>query len=94
MKKYKYISLFSGGGIGDIGFRNAGYTPIVMNEIDWKRAELLKTNYSDAHIVVGDISTHIEEIYEKAMEMLNGERLFMIVATPLVRGCLRMALVP
>lgn len=86
VKEYKYISLFSGGGIGDIGFRNAGYTPIVMNEIDWKRAELLKSNYSDAHIVVGDISTHLEEIYEKAMKMLNGERLFMIVATPPCQG--------
>lgn len=86
MEKYKYISLFSGGGIGDIGFRNAGYIPIVMNEIERNRAEILMNNYSDTYIVVGDISTHIEEIYEKAMKKLDGERLFMLVATPPCQG--------
>lgn len=86
MEEYKYISLFSGGGIGDIGFRNAGYIPIVMNEIEENRAEILKRNYPDTHIVVGNISAHIEDIYEKAIEKLNGERLFMIVATPPCQG--------
>lgn len=86
MEKYKYISLFSGGGIGDIGFRNAGYIPIVMNEKEENRAEILKSNYPDTDIVVGDISTHIEEIYEKAMRKLEDERLFMLVATPPCQG--------
>ncbi len=86
MGKYKYISLFAGGGIGDIGFRNAGYIPIVMNEIEENRAEILKSNYSDTNIVVGDISTHIEEIYEKAMKKLKDERLFLLVATPPCQG--------
>ena len=45
MKKYKYVSLFSGGGIGDIGFKNAGYIPIVMNELEENRAEIIKNNY-------------------------------------------------
>lgn len=86
MEKYKYISLFAGGGIGDIGFRNAGYIPIVMNEIEENRAEILKSNYSDTNIVVGDISTHIEEIYEKAIKKLKDERLFLLVATPPCQG--------
>lgn len=86
MEKYKYVSLFSGGGIGDIGFKNAGYIPIVMNEIEKDRAEILKSNYSDAQIIVGDISTHLEEIYEKTMKKLNGERLFMLAATPPCQG--------
>lgn len=86
MEKYKYISLFSGGGIGDIGFRNAGYNPIVMNELEEKRAEILKRNYPDTHVIVGDISTHIEEIYKKALEKLEGERLFLLVATPPCQG--------
>lgn len=86
VETYKYISLFSGGGIGDIGFRDAGYIPIVMNEIEESRAEILKRNYPDTYVVVGDILTHIEEICEKAAKKLNGERLFMLVATPLPRN--------
>lgn len=86
MKRYNYISLFSGGGIGDIGFRKAGYTPIVMNELEENRAEIIKNNYSDSCVVVGDIATHLEEIYKLAIKKLNGERLFMLVATPPCQG--------
>lgn len=86
METFKYISLFSGGGIGDIGFRKAGYIPIIMNELEEKRAQILEKNYPDSNIIVGDISTHIEEIYEKAVEELDGERLFMLVATPPCQG--------
>lgn len=86
METYKYISLFSGGGIGDIGFRNAGFLPIIMNEIDANRAEILKNNYKNTEIIVGDISKHVHEIYDKAIKQLNGERLFMIVATPPCQG--------
>ena len=86
MKRYNYISLFSGGGIGDIGFRKAGYTPIVMNELEENRAEIIKNNYSDSCVVVGDIATHLEEIYKQAIKKLNGERLFMLVATPPCQG--------
>ena len=86
MKEYKYISLFSGGGIGDIGFRNADYIPIVMNELEENRAEIIKNNYPDSDVIVGDIATHLEEIYEKALKKLNGERLFMLVATPPCQG--------
>ena len=85
-KKYMYISLFSGGGIGDMGFRNAGLDPIVMNELEPNRAELLANNYKNAEIVVGDISTHLDEIYLKTIERLKGERLFMISATPPCQG--------
>lgn len=86
MKKYKYVSLFSGGGIGDIGFKNAGYIPIVMNELEENRAEIIKNNYPDSYVVVGDIATHLEEIYNQAVKKLNGERLFMISATPPCQG--------
>lgn len=86
MEQYKYISLFSGGGIGDIGFKKAGFTPIVMNELENSRAEIIKNNYKQAHVVVGDISEHLEEIYQSAVEKLNGDRLFMIVATPPCQG--------
>ena len=86
MKKYKYVSLFSGGGIGDIGFKNAGYIPIVMNELEENRAEIIKNNYPDSYVVVGDIATHLEEIYNQAVKKLNGERLFMISATALPRN--------
>lgn len=86
MSDYKYISLFSGGGIGDLGFKRAGFTPLVMNEIDVKRAELLSNNYPGADVIVGDISEHVDEIYYKTKKKLNGTPLFMIVATPPCQG--------
>lgn len=86
MESYKYISLFSGGGIGDIGFKKEGFCPIVMNELEEKRAEIIKNNYKDADVIVGDISEHISDIYDSAIRQLDGERLFMIIATPPCQG--------
>lgn len=86
MCNYKYISLFSGGGIGDIGFRKAGLIPIVLNELEANRAEIISNNYREATVIVGDISEHINEIYEATIAKLNGERLFMLSATPPCQG--------
>lgn len=86
MEKYKYVSLFSGGGIGDKGFKDAGLMPIVMNELDVDRANIIRSNYHETSIVVGDIAAHMDEIYNKTVKSLAGERLFMLVATPPCQG--------
>lgn len=49
-----YGSLFSGGGLADIGAKAAGYTLVFANEIDPKIAEVYRRNLGD-HVRVGNV---------------------------------------
>jgi DNA (cytosine-5)-methyltransferase 1 len=51
----KVVSLFSGGGLMDLGFVNAGYDVIWANDVEPAAIKAYKTNLGD-HIVEGDIS--------------------------------------
>lgn len=86
MRNFKYVSLFSGGGIGDLGFKRAGFSPVVMNELEEKRAELVKVNYPMSKVVVGDIVEKVNEIANLTRNELAGDELFMISATPPCQG--------
>src|SRR5258706_5717006 len=50
----KFISLFSGGGLADVGARMAGFELVAANEIDKRIADVYRLNHGD-HIRVGDI---------------------------------------
>ncbi|MBX7000558.1 DNA cytosine methyltransferase [Bacillus sp. FSL K6-0046] len=84
-----YISLFSGGGIGDIGFRKAGLKPIVLNELENYRAQIAKRNFPEANVIKGDIKDKLKEIEiftKNFLETKNSEELFLISATPPCQG--------
>lgn len=49
-----FISLFSGGGLADVGAKAAGFTLAAANEIDQGIAGVYRRNHGD-HILVGDI---------------------------------------
>ncbi|MCH4336393.1 DNA cytosine methyltransferase [Staphylococcus haemolyticus] len=83
---YEYISLFSGGGIGDIGFRKAGLTPIIMCEKEKSRSDLLKLNFPKSKIINEDINNVIDEIEKETKDLLNNKELFLISATPPCQG--------
>lgn len=87
-KKLPYISLFSGGGIGDTGFVNAGLSPIIMSELEQSRANLLSLNFPDSKIIVGDVNNQIDNITKQSREILKkiDEELFLISATPPCQG--------
>jgi DNA (cytosine-5)-methyltransferase 1 len=84
-----YVSIFSGGGIGDTGFRKAGLTPIILNELDEARAALAQLNFPEAEVIVGDVNEKISEIENLCNERLKklgvGE-LFLLSATPPCQG--------
>jgi DNA (cytosine-5)-methyltransferase 1 len=50
----KFISLFSGGGLADVGAKAAGFELAAANEIDPAIAETYQVNHGD-HIRVGDV---------------------------------------
>lgn len=49
------ISLFSGAGGLDLGFRIAGFRIIIANEIDSKICPTFRANFPDVHLIEGDI---------------------------------------
>jgi len=74
------ISLFSGAGIGDKGFESAGYQFLLQSELKEERAALIKTNFPNSHIMIGDIVTDEQKIIRKTREILKGKELFAMIA--------------
>jgi len=56
-KKPKVISLFSGAGGMDIGFKNAGFEIAVAVEFDPSCCNTLRANNPNLEIIQGDISS-------------------------------------
>lgn len=80
------ISLFSGGGIGDLAMRAAGIDLLVANEKEEQRVKVLKSNYPEADIIAGDIESKLDEITQVSQERLKGRRLDFLLATPPCQG--------
>jgi len=80
------ISLFSGGGIGDLGIEYGSKIPIIaFCEVDKNRQKLLRGNYPNAE-VFGDISAEKKEIIAFVKRELQGKRPLMITMSPPCQG--------
>lgn len=80
------ISLFSSSGIGDLGLKANGIKTVIANELLAERMKLFQNNYPDAKCFLGDIWELQEDIIEYYKANYD-EAPFMILATPLVKGC-------
>ena len=49
------ISLFTGGGVGDLALRAAGVDVLVASELLADRAEVYRANYPESEMIVGDV---------------------------------------
>lgn len=63
MNRNSAISLFSGAGGMDVGFRNAGFDTIWANDKDKDACETFKLNHK-SHIVCGGIEEHLSDLAE------------------------------
>ena len=81
------ISLFSGGGIGDLGIQYSSQIEgiIAFCEVNKNRQKLLRYNYPDAEIF-GDISEDKKKIIKFAKSKLEGKRPLMITMSPPCQG--------
>jgi len=81
------FSLFSGAGIGDIGFQSEGIEFIAMSEINKDMAKLLQLNFPKAKIF-GDIYEDKTEIINhiKNVEMENNQKIFLGCCTAPCQG--------
>lgn len=75
------VSLFSGAGIGDVGFRAAGVRLLGLCELDPDRAALARLNFPDARTFVGDVAERADALCRHA-----GEGLFLLACTAPCQG--------
>lgn len=82
----KAISLFACGGIGDLGLRHAGFDVLVANELLGERAEIFKFNYPNTLMITGDIWHIQQNIIQATQQILGGNSLDIVFATPPCQG--------
>ena len=79
------ISLFSGAGISDIGYEQAGFRFVIQVEIDENRANLCERNFPHSLVLKNDITKCHQEIIQCYQERSN-ERLHLLSVTPPCQG--------
>lgn len=85
---YRGVSLFSGAGIGDIGYRAAGIEFVAMCEREADRAALARLNFPHAAVFCADVQAASGRIVEKVATELGGggEELFLVSCTAPCQG--------
>lgn len=86
MKDKKAVCLFSSAGIGELGIKNNNIDIILSNELLEDRHKLHEINYPNCHHVLGDIWVKKDDVITKSKELLQGEELFLLYATPPCQG--------
>lgn len=87
-KEMLALSLFSGAGIGDIGFRAAGFEFTGLCELEGDRLGIAKHNFPEGHFFVGDIWNTRDEIIQRTREECEqrGQQLHLISCTAPCQG--------
>lgn len=80
------VSLFSSAGIGDLGLLASGFDVIASSELIKQRHDLYSANFPSAHCFTGDIREHKEDLVKYVRGKLNGDDLFLLLATPPCQG--------
>jgi len=82
------VTLFSGGGIGDIALElGSSKIPVIAkSELLRNRASLLRTNYPKSKIFEGDIRILKDEIADYVEQKLHGSRPWLMILSPPCQG--------
>jgi len=82
------VSLFSGAGIGDLGFRASGVNFQAMCEFEPDRAALAEINYREARHFVDDINRAIAPLCDFVTDQLaqSAQELFLVTCTAPCQG--------
>lgn len=80
------VSLFSGGGIGDLALQSAGVEVVVASELLSDRASVFRFNYPNTTMIEGDIRETKVQIIQEAKRRLEGRSLDVLFATPPCQG--------
>ncbi len=80
------VSLFTGGGVGDLALRAAGVDVLVASELLADRAEVYRANYPESEMIVGDVCETKARLISQSRERLGGRQLDVLFATPPCQG--------
>ncbi len=86
VQKFTGVSLFTGGGIGDLSVRAAGVHVLVASELLEDRAEVYRANYPETLMVTGDIRVTKSRVLAETRDALGGRPLDVLFATPPCQG--------
>src|SRR6478672_3191959 len=82
-------SLFSGAGIGDLGFRAAGFDVLTQCEIEPDRAALAALNFPESDVLVADVWQAEDRFVESVPAKLVRRELFLLCCTAPCQGMSR-----
>ncbi|MFN6253500.1 MAG: DNA cytosine methyltransferase [Acetobacteraceae bacterium] len=80
------VSLFSGGGVGDLALRACSVQVLVASELLPDRAAVFRANYPNTMMIEGDIRQTKDQIIREAISRLGGKALDVLFATPPCQG--------
>jgi DNA (cytosine-5)-methyltransferase 1 len=80
------VSLFTGGGIGDLALRACGVDVLVASELLEDRVSVYRANYPETEMIPGDICANKDRIVSVAQRLLGGRPLDILFATPPCQG--------
>lgn len=87
MKRKIAGSLFSGGGVGDIGLEwGAGIPVIAASEIIPSRAALIRKNFPNTHVFEGDIINFKDAYIQHFQKYLDGANPWLLTLSPPCQG--------
>ena len=87
MKRKVAGSLFSGGGVGDVGLEwGAGIPVLAAGEIIPSRAALIRKNFPDTRVFEGDINDFKDDYIKYFKKQLNGANPWLLTLSPPCQG--------
>lgn len=84
MSRVKALSMFSGGGIAEMYFEDAGVDVIVANELIKERADFYIANHPSTKMICGDITNR--DIFNAVIKEAKEGHVNFIIATPPCQG--------
>jgi len=80
------VSLFAGGGIGDLALAANHLDVLVASELRPDRASVFEHNFPSVTMVCGDLADTKEKVIRRTQERLGGRTLDILFATPPCQG--------
>jgi DNA (cytosine-5)-methyltransferase 1 len=83
---WQAVSLFSNCGVGDFGYRRAGFRFKIMADLESRRLEVARVNHPEAHPIPGDLRREWHEVIRSYREKVGDEPPALIAACPPCQG--------